>query len=117
MQEITYENLIARLLETINEFHPDDEDVADQRGTLVFEDLARFVKLLVESNDAEELMARIFGFVEEVAKSSDIRVLDAIRYSFLEAVADSPYHLGLTRKYMGPLTRKLLKDAKRYLRP
>lgn len=39
MQEITYDNLIQRLLQAIPEFTADEEDVADHRGTLVFEDL------------------------------------------------------------------------------
>ena len=116
MQEITYENVIERLLQTVPEFQADDEDVADQRGTLVFEDLTRFLKMLVETNEKPELITTIFQFVEEAARSSDARVLDAIRYSFLEGLADSPYHLDLTKKYMGSQTRKLLKDAKRYLR-
>ena len=51
MQEITYDNIIQRLLEAIPEFRADKEDVADRRGTLVFEDLTRFVKALVETND------------------------------------------------------------------
>lgn len=116
MQEITYENVIQRLLQTVPEFRADEEDVADQRGTLVFEDLTRFVKMLVDTNEDTELVRRIFTFVEKAATSSDVRVLDAIRYSFLEGLADSPYHLSLTKKYIGSQTRKLLKDAKRYLK-
>ena len=114
MQEITYDNVIQRLLEAIPEFRADDEDVADHRGTLVFEDLTRFVKVLVETND-DELIRRIFRFLEEAGTSSDTRVLDAVTYSFLEGLADSPYHLNATKKYMGSQTRKLLKDAKRFL--
>ena len=117
MQEITYENVIQQLLEAVPEFRPDDEDVADKRGALVFEDLTRLVRELVETDGKEEVLGRIFSFIEGASGSSDIRVLDAIRYSFLEGVADSPYHLRLTKKYMGPLTHKLLKDAKRYLKP
>jgi hypothetical protein len=114
MQEITYDNIIQRLLDAIPEFRADEEDVADHRGTLVFEDLTRFVKVLVEANH-EELIRKVFRFIEEAGSSSDTRVLDAIRYSFLEGLADSPYHPNLTKKYMGSQTRKLLKDAKRFL--
>jgi hypothetical protein len=114
MQEITYDNISQILLETIPEFRADEEDVADHRGTFVFEDLARFVKALVEKND-DELMWRIFRFLEVAGGSTDARVLDAVRYSFLEALADSPYHLKLTKKYMGSQTRKLLKDSKRFV--
>lgn len=116
MQEITYDNLIQRLLQAIPEFTADEDDVADHRGTLVFEDLTRFVKGLVEANDNDELIQRIFRFLEEASKSSDTQVLDAIRYSFLEGLADSPYHLNSTKKYMGSQTRKLLKNAKQFLK-
>lgn len=115
MQEIRYDNVIQRLLEAIPEFTADEEDVADHRGTFVFEDLTRFVKGLAETNEDDELMKRIFKFVEEAGRSSDANVLDAIRYSFLEGLTDSPYHLNLTKKYMGSQTRNLLKDAKRFV--
>lgn len=51
MQEITYENVIERLLQALPEFQPDEEDVADQRATLVFEELAQFTKTRAENND------------------------------------------------------------------
>lgn len=115
MRELTYENIIACLLQALPEFQADAEDIADQRATLVFEDLTRFVKAKVEGNQNAEIIKRTFRFIEEAAKSSDPRVLDAIRYSFLEGLADSPYHLNLTKKNLGPQTKKLLADAKRFL--
>jgi hypothetical protein len=116
MQEITYENVIERLLQALPEFRADEEDIADQRVTLVFEDLTRFLKALVDRDEDPELITRVFLFIEEAAQSSDARVLDAIRYSFLEGLADSPYHLNLTKKHLGVGTKKLLQDAKRFLK-
>src|SRR5688572_26934153 len=100
-QEITYENIIEQLLQNVPEFEADDEDIADRRGTLVFEDLTRYVRTLIDTNENSELLARIFGFIESAAGSTDSRVLDTIRYSFLEGLADSPYHLNSAKKYLG----------------
>lgn len=117
MEEITYETIIERLLEAVPEFHPDEEDVRDHLAHLVFEDLRRFVKSLVETTNNDVLLKRIFGFIEEAARSRDVRVLDAVRDSFLEGLADSPDHLAKTEKYMGRSTLKLLREAKAYLNP
>jgi hypothetical protein len=79
MQEITYDNVIQKLLEAIPEFRADEKDVADHRGTFLFEDLARFVKVSVEAND-DELMRRSFRFREAAdalrALSKDITKMD-----------------------------------------
>lgn len=117
MEGITFESVIDQLLVAIPEFRPDPEDVRDHLAHLVFEDLRRFVKSLVETANNDGLLKRIFGFIEEAARSHDVRVLDAVRDSFLEGLADSPDHLAKAQKYMGRSTRKLLAEAKAYLNP
>lgn len=116
MQEITYEEVIRRLQETVPEFRPDDEDVSDHLVHLVWGDLTRYVMSLVEAEARDEVLRRIFGFVEEAARSHDIRVLDAVKDSFLEGLADSPSHLDKAKQYMGPSTLKLLREVKHYLK-
>ena len=117
MEDISYENIIERLLEAVPEFHPDEEDVRDHLVHLVFEDLTRFVKSALETDDKDQLLKRVFGFIEEAASSHDDRVLDALRDSFLEGLADSRDHLVKAKKYMGSTTHKLLGEAKAYLNP
>ena len=117
MHEITYESVVQRLLETIPEFHADQEDVRDHLAHLVFEDLRRFVKSALETSNNGELLKRVFGFIEESVSGHDIRVLDVMRDSFLEGLADSPDHLSRAEKYMGASTLKLLQEARDYLNP
>ena len=117
MQEITYEDVLRRLLEITPEFHPDEGDVHDHLVHLVFGDLTDFVKSLLETANRDQVVHRVFSFIEEAARSGDVRVLDAVRESFLEGLADSPDHLAKARKYMGNSTLKLLGEAKAYLNP
>lgn len=117
MEEITYENIVARFLKGLPEFHPDEEDVRDHLVHLVFEDLTRFVKSALETDNNDQLLKRVFGLIEEAASSHDVRVLDALRDSFLEGLADSRDHLAKAQKYMGGTTHKLLGEAKAYLNP
>jgi hypothetical protein len=117
MEEITYENVVQRLLEVIPEFHPDQEDVSDHLVHLVFGDLTDFVKSLLETANSDQVVHRVFGFIEEAARGGDVRVLDAVRDSFLEGLADSPDHLYKSKKHMGRFTLKLLRQAKAYLNP
>lgn len=117
MQEVTYENVVRRLLEIVPEFHPDEEDVSDHLVHLVFGDLTDFVKSLLETANSDQVVRRVFSFIEEAARSGDVRVLDAVRDSFLEGLADSPDHLHKSKKHMGRLTLKLLRQARAYLNP
>jgi class 3 adenylate cyclase len=117
VEEITYENTIVRLLGAVPEFHPDEEDVRDHLVHLVFEDLTRFVKSALEADNKDQLLKRVFGLIEEAASSHDVRLLDAIRDSFLEGLADSRDHLAKAHKYMGSSTLKLLGEARAYLNP
>lgn len=117
MEGITFESIIEQLLVAIPEFQPDPEDVRDHLAPLILEDLRRFVKSLVETTNNDGLLKRIFGFIEEAARSRDARVLETLRDSFLEGLADSPDHLAKAQKYMGSSTFKLLGEAKAYLNP
>lgn len=114
-KEITEASVIPQLLEAVPEFHPDQDDISDNLTHLVFGDLTRFVKSLAETNENDEVLRRLFSFIEEAARTTDVHVLDAVRDSFLEGLADSPDHLDRTKKYMGRMTLKLLREAQRYL--
>lgn len=117
MEEITYENVVAQLLKVIPEFHPDKQDVSDGLTHLVFGDLTEFVKSLLDRQDNNDSVQRLFRFIEEAARSNDVRVLDVIKDSFLEGFLDSPDHLHKSKKHMGRFTRRLLRQAKRYVNP
>jgi hypothetical protein len=115
MTEMTYENIVATLRDAVPQFRPDVGDVHDSLVHVIFGDLMRFVKSLATANGQEELLQRIFDFVEAASRSDDVQVLNAVRDSFLEALAASPSTLEETQKYMGPSTRKRLREAKNYL--
>jgi hypothetical protein len=103
---INYNNIAERLLECVPEFHPEQTDVRDNIVYLVFEDLVRFVKVFVQKAGQDELLRRIFNFIEQALRDGDPRVVEMLRDVFIElALLDSVR----VKHLMGPLGRKLLK--------
>lgn len=106
---ITYNNIVECLVDSIPEFHPDRNDVADNLVYPVFADLVRFVKILVRKEDQDEVLRRIFVFIEECVRDDDPRVVEMFRDVFIElALFDSDR----VTKVMGPSARKLLKRVR-----
>jgi hypothetical protein len=106
---ITYNNVIKCLTNAVPEFHPDRQDVADNIVYLVFEDLVRFVKLLLEKEDQDGVLKRTFDVVEKALRDGDPRVVEMLRDTFSElALLD----FDRIKHFMGPLSRKLLKKVR-----
>ncbi|MEK6320530.1 MAG: hypothetical protein AABN33_02480 [Acidobacteriota bacterium] len=87
---ITYTNIVSRLLEAIPEFQPDREDVTDNLVYLVFGDLIRFAKRELEGQSSGELLQRVFTFLEEAARSQDLRVTEMLRDALHDLAIPDP---------------------------
>jgi DNA-binding ferritin-like protein (Dps family) len=108
MEKLRYDNLIARLVDAVPEFPADPEYVKDNLVYLVFNDLARFVISLFEAEAKEDLLRRIFDFMEEAASSQDQRITDVLWDSFNELAMKEP---DKAKSYMGRYTRKIYQDV------
>ena len=108
MEKLRYDNLIARLLDSVPEFPADPEDVKDNLVYLVFNDLTRFVISLLEAEAKEDLLRRIFDFIEEAASIQDQQVTDVLWDSFNELAMKEP---DKAKSYMGRYTRKIYEEV------
>ena len=108
MESLTYEKLVPRLVEALPEVPMDPDSVADNLTYLVFNDLMRFVNSTVEADGDAPILAKIFRFIEEVARTKDVQVQDVLQ-DCLYAVAVAPANDA--RRYMGPNTQKVFRHV------
>jgi hypothetical protein len=55
-------------------------------------------------------LRRIFGFLETLAQSDDVRVLEVVAFSVCEPLLRDVGALRFARRYMGPATLRILKE-------
>jgi hypothetical protein len=108
MESLTYENLVARLVEALPEVPIEPDSVEENFAYLVFSDLMRFVNARVDGPVQDPLLVRIFHFIEEVAQTKDLLVQDVLQ--------DGLYYLATAptdkaKMYMGPKTRKVFRQV------
>ena len=108
MKAITYDNLVAQLIETVPEFPVDPEYVQDNLTYIVFNDLTRFVNSQFETNNNDEILQRIFNFIEGAARSQDRKIIDVLWDSFNELAIKEP---DKAKSYMGVYTRRIFQDV------
>ena len=101
---ITFDNVVPLLLEAIPEFQGDAEDVAENLVYLVFPDFMRFAKRKLEDKESEQLLMRVFAFLEKAAQSRDARVTEMLRDALHELAIPDPDR---PRALMGKATRRL----------
>jgi len=65
----------------------------------------------VDSDDAPELLKRIFTFLERMALSSDAEVVNLLWVGLFEAWAARPSMFGKAVERMGPATKELASQA------
>lgn len=81
----------------------------------VFEDvLKRTVLELLASGTDEQLLTRIFAFLEEMANSDDSNVTDLLGISILEPLTFDRARIRPAWKYMGKKTRDLARETASY---
>jgi hypothetical protein len=72
----------------------------------------RINRLLDAGTESDEALERVFAFIERLSSSTDKNVRDVVLATVLPNLIGEP-RLVLARRYMGPATRRLLKQAQR----
>lgn len=81
----------------------------------VFEDVLKHAVLeLLDSGADDQLLARMFAFLEEMANSDDSNVTDLLGISILEPLTFDRVRVRRAWGYMGKKTRILARETARY---
>lgn len=123
MTTITYENVVACLIERIPEFDGIyREHLGLYKETLphvLFGELVRFTKAVCGSSsepkgqyaNPQNILKRILDFIEEAACSEDERVVELVQVSFMENLHQlGPYYQTITLR-LGPKSQTLLQAS------
>ena len=74
-----------------------------------------FYKLL-DSEQGDSTLRRLFGFFEDMARSPDIEVGNLLEIEIFESLVGQPERLRKAWSYMGPETKALARDMARIRR-
>jgi hypothetical protein len=77
--------------------------------------LESFAKDALKAKTNEALLRKVFAFLEEMASSQDIEVVNLLYVGIFEAWVAEPETLGRAWKYMGESTKQIASDAARRL--
>ena len=121
MGDITYENLPAQLVEAVPELGPQYETelkwwgAEDPGAHNIFGDVLNpYLRSLLQSGNQEELLRRIFAFLERMANHEDIRVQEVVAVTVCEDLGSNIELLRQARRYMGPTTRRFSHEIQAY---
>ena len=109
---IAYDKAIPALLAAIPEFSDDyqalqDGGISTDLPHPIMATFSEFVVARLLSNDSDELLRRVFEFLELLATSRDLKTRSLLQVSFLEHLPKTPGALEAARLRMGPETRRL----------
>jgi len=114
MTTLTYEKLDTELLMVLPELRERYKEESrwwkgEHPGQhIIFGDLLNpFLIVLLERGGDHALLKRAFAFLEKMAKSQDIRVVNVVAVTVCERLGDNPTWLAKARNYMGPCTTRL----------
>jgi hypothetical protein len=81
----------------------------------VFESvLQEFVVKLLEANDNDPLIRRIFSFFEEMASSVNINVVNLLWIAILKPLLSQPEHVESAWKHMGERTKEMSREIAQF---
>lgn len=115
MEKLTYENLSSKLVEIVPEIREkyeeklkwwDDETPGPH---IIYGDvLTPYLISLIESKgDHDEILKRIFDFLEVLAKHEDEHVQEVVAVTVCERLIDNKRWIQKAREYMGTETLKI----------
>ncbi len=67
----------------------------------------------LDSGKDTSLLERIFDFFEEMARSSDVQVVNLLQVEVFERLVGEPNRFAVAWKYMGPETKKIAGNTAR----
>lgn len=117
LADLKYSAVVDSLLAAVPEIkrqHDADQEAMgpDVLPYLTFElVLEPFVKDLLRTKAEDELLRRVFTFLEEMAGAQDIEVVNLLHIAIFEAWAGDRETLARAWKYMGERTKLIAADA------
>jgi len=114
MSELNETNIIEELLQTVPEIKNSYiEEIKCWDGEFpglhnIFGDIFDpFLNSLLNKNENEELIQRLFDFMESMSKSMDEYIKNVLFVTVLESLGDDKIIYNTSLKYMGDMTKKL----------
>lgn len=106
---LTYENLVAKLIEAVPEINERHELLVQDReffgpGSTFDNALVPYILALLEYGGSDEVLNRIFAFLEEMARCEEQRVRDVLGVCVCEYISGHSF-LHRAWRYMGEATR------------
>lgn len=121
MSEITFDNMSYKLVEAIPELRQErGEDLEYWKSHMnmahiIYGDVLNpFLISLLESGEKEELLKRIFAFLERLANHEDVRVREVVSVTVCERLGNEKEWIERARKYMGPNTLRLCHEVEKF---
>lgn len=121
MEQITFENMGERLIETVPELRSTYETEADWWGDekpgphIVFGDVFNpYLISLLKSCVNHEKLRQIFAFLEMLANHEDVRIQEVVAVTVCERLGANKECLTKARKYMGPTTLRFSKEIEHF---
>ena len=119
--DISYDNMAEVLIEVVPELLKEYEaerewwrDVLPPPHVIYGDLLNPYIAVMLGAGEQEEILRRIFGLVETLAKHEDRRVRDVVAVTVCEYLGGNKGLLAQARKYMGPSTRRLSWDIQAF---
>lgn len=105
-----FPELEGRLQETFGHYY--DLKKENPGGYPIFEDVIQKVVLeLLEKDENNSLLNRLFAFFEEMSGSSNRGITDLLGIAILEPLVSRPERLTRAWQYMGSKTRQLTRES------
>ena len=125
MSDITFDNMSYKLIEAIPELQQEcAEDLQYwinhmNMAHIIYGDVLNpFLITLLESGKREELLKRIFTFLEVLANHDDVRVREVVAATVCERLGGHKEELlEKARAYMGPKTLQIVAKLEEYWGP
>jgi hypothetical protein len=122
-ESVTYSNFPAKILSALPEIR--DAYEAEVRSGISSHPPTNYVICgemlhpLIEKairSQAHDLLRRIFDFIEILARSDDIDVVNLAQTAVCEFITGTDDRLAACEPYLGPRTRELVEDVQTFLR-
>ena len=117
MQDLRYSVIVDSLLAAIPELRPQQDALQMEIGPDVLPFLTvelvlePFLRGLLSANAPADTMRRVFAFLEEMAQSQNVEVVNLLYVGIFEHWAGEPETLSRAREHLGEGTRRVARDA------
>jgi hypothetical protein len=117
LADLHYSTFVTSLLAALPEIKRQHDALQEDIGPAVLPYpavelvLEPFVKSILARNADDDLLRRVFVFLEEMGRAQDIEVVNLLHVGIFESWAAEPETLACAWKYMGESTKQVAIDA------